>query len=76
MLTSISVSSIDSITTMLTDGIPVASVLLSFIFIGLVIAKEIAAVHPDIDEQVGDALTAALLPLSFAFITIVILEIF
>lgn len=76
MLSSVSVSSITSITTMLAIGVTAASVLLSFVFIGLVGTKELAVTLPDVDDRVKDSLNAAILPVFFAFVTLVAMQVF
>jgi len=75
MLSSVSVSSITSITTMLAIGVTAASVLLSFLFIGLVGTKELAVTLSDVDDRVKDSLNAAILPVLFAFMTLVVMQV-
>jgi uncharacterized Tic20 family protein len=74
MLTS-AVSSVTSITTMLAIGVTTGSALLCIVLIGLLTGKELSVTYPDVDAQVKDSLNAAILPVVFGFITLVVVQV-
>lgn len=49
-----------------------AQLLVSFTCIALLVAKELAATYPGVEPRVGDALTAALVPVLGGFVAIVL----
>ena len=59
---------------MLDAGVTTASVLLSMAFVGLLISKEVSVTHDGVDTRVKDSLNAALVPLAFGFLVIVLLQ--
>lgn len=76
MLSSVSVSSITSITTMFAIGVTAASALLCGVFIVLMVAKELSVSYQNVDQRVLDSLNAAILPIMFAFVTLVAIQAF
>lgn len=51
-----------------------ASVIISVVFMGVLMGKEITAVSPNVNEQVEDTLNAALWPTAFGFLTVILIQ--
>lgn len=70
MLTSTSATTITSVTTTLAIGVTTASAVLSILLVGLLVGKEVSVTHADIDCRVKDSLNAAIVPLAFGFVVL------
>jgi hypothetical protein len=60
------------LTETLSIGVTTGSVVLSFVFVCILIAKEVSVTYPSVDEKVVDSLNALLVPLGFGFVVVVL----